>query len=54
MSYISCMFPQVSTQLYMAREKQQMSDLVSTMISYGPTYKQERGIDGQYTYILDP
>ena len=49
------LFPvQVSTQLYTAREKQQLADLVDTMISYGLTYKQERGSDGQYTYMLDP
>ena len=48
-------FPlKVSTQLYSAREKQQLTDLVDTMISYGLTYKQEKGADGQYTYILDP
>ena len=45
---------QVSTQLYSAREKQQLTDLIDTMISYGLTYKQEKGSDGQYTYILDP
>jgi chromosome transmission fidelity protein 18 len=44
----------VSTQLYTAREKQQLADLVNTMISYGLTYKQEKGPDGQYHYILDP
>jgi chromosome transmission fidelity protein 18 len=47
-------FRPVSTQLYSAREKQQLTDLVDTMISYGLTYKQEKGADGQYTYILDP
>ena len=48
-------FPlKVSTQLYSAREKQQLTDLVDTMISYGLTYKQKKGADGQYTYILDP
>jgi chromosome transmission fidelity protein 18 len=47
-------FRPVSTQLYTAREKQQLADLVNTMISYGLTYKQEKGPDGQYHYILDP
>ena len=45
---------QVSIQLYTAREKQQLADLVDTMISYNLTYQQERGADGQYTYVLDP
>ena len=47
-------FFQVSIQLYTAREKQQLTDLVDTMISYNLTYQQERGADGQYTYVLDP
>ena len=44
----------MSTQLYSAQEKQQLLDLVGTMISYNLTYRQERGVDGQYTYVLDP
>ncbi|XP_064406884.1 chromosome transmission fidelity protein 18 homolog isoform X2 [Halichondria panicea] len=47
-------FRPVSTQLYSAQEKQQLLDLVGTMISYNLTYRQERGVDGQYTYVLDP
>ena len=43
----------MSTQLYSAREKKQFADLVGTMISYSLTYTQERGPDGQYTYMLD-
>ena len=59
LSFYGVLYPlfvhfQVSTQLYTAREKQQLSDLVDTMISYGLTYKQEKGPDGQYTYVLDP
>ncbi len=45
---------QVSIQLYSPREKQQLADLVDTMISYNLTYRQEKGVDGQYTYVLDP
>ncbi|KAL5473396.1 hypothetical protein EMCRGX_G027874 [Ephydatia muelleri] len=51
---ISPIFRPVSIQLYSAREKQQLADLVNTMISCGVTYRQEKGPDGQYTYILDP
>lgn len=40
--------------MYTAREKQQLADLVDTMISYNLTYHQERGLDGQYTYVLEP
>ena len=41
-------------QLYTAREKQQLADLVDTMISYNLSYHQERTPEGSYTYILDP
>ncbi|XP_023567477.1 chromosome transmission fidelity protein 18 homolog [Octodon degus] len=44
----------VSTQLYSAREKQQLSSLVGTMLSYSLTYRQERTPDGQYLYRLEP
>uniref|UniRef100_A0A8C4MJW9 Chromosome transmission fidelity protein 18 homolog n=1 Tax=Equus asinus asinus TaxID=83772 RepID=A0A8C4MJW9_EQUAS len=38
----------VSTQLYSAREKQQLASLVGTMLAYSLTYRQERTPDGQY------
>ena len=41
-------------QLYTAREKQQLADLVDTMISYNLSYHQERTPEGSYTYTLDP
>ncbi|XP_040604275.1 chromosome transmission fidelity protein 18 homolog isoform X5 [Mesocricetus auratus] len=44
----------VSTQLYSAREKQQLSSLVGTMLAYSLTYHQERTPDGQYFYRLEP
>uniref|UniRef100_A0A4W3JJ39 Chromosome transmission fidelity protein 18 homolog n=1 Tax=Callorhinchus milii TaxID=7868 RepID=A0A4W3JJ39_CALMI len=44
----------VNTQLYSSREKQQLSDLIGTMLSYNLTYHQERTVDGQYIYVLDP
>ncbi|KFO34757.1 chromosome transmission fidelity protein 18 homolog [Fukomys damarensis] len=44
----------VSTQLYSAGEKQQLSSLVSTMLAYSLTYRQERTPDGQYLYRLEP
>uniref|UniRef100_A0A8C0WTM3 Chromosome transmission fidelity protein 18 homolog n=1 Tax=Castor canadensis TaxID=51338 RepID=A0A8C0WTM3_CASCN len=44
----------VSTQLYSAREKQQLSSLVGTMLAYSLTYRQERTPDGQYLYRLEP
>ena len=45
---------QVNTQLFSAREKQQLAELIDTMIRYNLTYHQERNFDGQYTYVLDP
>ncbi|XP_072415468.1 chromosome transmission fidelity protein 18 homolog isoform X1 [Chiloscyllium punctatum] len=44
----------VNTQLYSAREKQQLTDLIGTMLAYNLTYHQERTPDGQYVYLLDP
>lgn len=46
--------PQVSTQLYSTREKEQLAGLVGTMLAYSLTYRQERAADGQYTYRLEP
>ncbi|KAM6250098.1 chromosome transmission fidelity protein 18 homolog [Porphyrio hochstetteri] len=44
----------VSTQLYSLKEKQQLADLISTMLAYNLTYHQERLPEGQYVYKLDP
>ena len=44
----------INTQLYSAREKHQLSDLVDTMICYNLTYKQELATNGQYEYVFDP
>ncbi|XP_053132152.1 chromosome transmission fidelity protein 18 homolog isoform X2 [Hemicordylus capensis] len=44
----------VNTQLYSQKEKQQLAELISTMLAYNLTYLQERTPDGQYVYKLDP
>uniref|UniRef100_A0A8B9QMG7 Chromosome transmission fidelity protein 18 homolog n=1 Tax=Apteryx owenii TaxID=8824 RepID=A0A8B9QMG7_APTOW len=44
----------VNTQLYSLKEKQQLADLISTMLAYNLTYHQERTPEGQYVYKLDP
>ncbi|XP_054017272.1 chromosome transmission fidelity protein 18 homolog [Dryobates pubescens] len=44
----------VNPQLYSPKEKQQLADLVSTMLAYNLTYQQERLPEGQYSYRLDP
>ncbi|KAK6481699.1 chromosome transmission fidelity protein 18-like protein isoform X2 [Huso huso] len=44
----------VNPQLYSTREKQQLVDLIGTMLSYNLTYRQERTPEGQYVYQLDP
>lgn len=41
-------------QLFSGREKQQMSELIDSMIAYSMTYHQERNVEGQYNYVLDP
>jgi len=44
----------VNTKLYSESEKQIFSSLVNTLISYNLTYRQERNLEGQYTYVLEP
>uniref|UniRef100_A0A8C4ULJ5 Chromosome transmission fidelity protein 18 homolog n=1 Tax=Falco tinnunculus TaxID=100819 RepID=A0A8C4ULJ5_FALTI len=44
----------VNTQLYSQKEKQQLADLISTMLAYNLSYHQERLPEGQYVYKLDP
>lgn len=40
----------VNTQLYSAREKEDLKNLVATMFAYNLTYQQERTLEGQYIY----
>ena len=40
----------VNTQLYSAREKEELKALVDTMTAYNLTYVQERSQEGQYVY----
>lgn len=47
-------FLQVNPQLYSTREKQQLYDLIDTMINYNLTYRQDRTPEGQYTNVLEP
>uniref|UniRef100_A0A8B9KAA8 Chromosome transmission fidelity protein 18 homolog n=1 Tax=Astyanax mexicanus TaxID=7994 RepID=A0A8B9KAA8_ASTMX len=44
----------VNPQLYSTREKQQLCELIDTMINYNLTYRQDRTPEGQYTYVLEP
>lgn len=44
----------VNTQLYSAREKEEMAQLIHIMIAYNMTYHQEKSLDGQYSYVLEP
>ncbi|XP_063171230.1 chromosome transmission fidelity protein 18 homolog isoform X2 [Candoia aspera] len=44
----------VNTQLYSQKEKEQLAQLISTMLTYNLTYHQERTPEGQYIYKLDP
>ena len=40
----------VNTQLYSQKEREELSNLVATMIAYNLTYSQERTEEGQYVY----
>jgi len=47
-------FRPVNKQLYTQMERNQLNDLVNTMISYNLTYRQEKNEDGNYVYVLEP
>ncbi|XP_075889618.1 chromosome transmission fidelity protein 18 homolog [Nelusetta ayraudi] len=44
----------VNPQLFSSREKQQMRELIDTMLAYNLSYRQDRTAEGQYTYMLEP
>ena len=44
----------VNTQLYSTREKEELAQLIRVMTAYNMTYHQEKSLDGQFTYVLDP
>ncbi|CAF92729.1 unnamed protein product, partial [Tetraodon nigroviridis] len=44
----------VNPQLFSSREKEQMHELVDTMLAYNLSYRQDRTPEGQYTYVLEP
>lgn len=44
----------VNPQLFSSREKQQMRELIDTMLAYNLSYRQDRTAEGQYTYVLEP
>ena len=45
---------QVNTQLYSAKEKRELLNLIDIMIAYNINFHQHRSDDGQYTYQLEP
>ncbi|KAI9525436.1 hypothetical protein NQZ68_005982 [Dissostichus eleginoides] len=44
----------VNPQLFSSREKEQMRELINTMLAYNLSYRQDRTPEGQYTYMLEP
>ncbi|XP_061536330.1 chromosome transmission fidelity protein 18 homolog isoform X1 [Phycodurus eques] len=44
----------VNPQLFSRREKEQMCELINTMLAYNLSYRQDRTPEGQYAYILEP
>jgi len=44
----------VNTQLYSAKEKAELKNLVNIHIAYNITYQQQRNMEGQYEYKMDP
>ncbi|XP_061575429.1 chromosome transmission fidelity protein 18 homolog [Cololabis saira] len=44
----------VNPQLFSTREKEQMHELIDTMLAYNLSYRQDRTPEGQYMYMLEP
>ena len=44
----------VNTQLFSAKEKAELGNVVSVHLAYNLAYQQERGETGQYTYRMEP
>ncbi|XP_030271834.1 chromosome transmission fidelity protein 18 homolog [Sparus aurata] len=44
----------VNPQLFSTREKEQMRELIDTMLAYNLSYRQDRTPEGQYAYMLEP
>ncbi|KAF7223516.1 chromosome transmission fidelity protein 18 homolog isoform X1 [Nothobranchius furzeri] len=44
----------VNPQLFSSREKEQMHELIDTMLAYNLSYRQDRTPEGQYIYVLEP
>lgn len=44
----------MNPQLFSNREKEQMHELINTMLAYNLSYRQDRTLEGQYTYVLEP
>ncbi|KAK2817274.1 hypothetical protein Q5P01_025465 [Channa striata] len=44
----------VNPQLFSSREKEQMRELIDTMLAYNLCYRQDRTPEGPYTYVLEP
>ena len=44
----------VALQLFTKSEKEKLDNLVKTMILFNVSYRQEKAIDGQYCYVLEP
>ena len=44
----------VNTQLFSAKEKADLGNVVSVHLAYNLAYQQERGETGQYTYRMEP
>ncbi|XP_017291014.1 chromosome transmission fidelity protein 18 homolog isoform X2 [Kryptolebias marmoratus] len=44
----------VNPQLFSSREKEQLHELIDTMLAYNLSYRQDRTPEGQYIYVLEP
>ncbi len=45
---------QVAIQLLSKSEKEKFDNLIKIMIAFNINYRQEKGLDGQFTFVLEP
>ena len=44
----------VAIQLLSKSEKEKFDNLIKIMIAFNINYRQEKGLDGQFTFVLEP
>ncbi len=51
---LSFYIKKVAIQLLSKSEKEKFDNLIKIMIAFNINYRQEKGLDGQFTFVLEP